>query len=289
MNASHQLSTKSQASLLSEKLEVGVVKLKVKSLELEKRFYKDLVGLELVSESENVVTLGWQNHEIIQLHKNSKLPYPNQHQAGLYHLAILFAERGELAQALKRIFAQHFPLFTGSSDHLVSEAFYFHDPEGNGVELYYDRDPKSWVWQDGTIIMGSKYIDPHLYIQEYSQKSPSSQKKLGHIHLKVGDIEKAKHFYVDILGMSVTFQTSTALFVSDGKYHHTLGMNIWESEGAGSKDDVLGLDSFTLLLSGLGDLDLLAKRLHDNGYSYRREVNEIELHDPWGNKIDIIL
>lgn len=278
-----------QTSTLTKRLEVGTVELYVSNIKKEKDFFVDLVGLEVLEDSDSEITLGFDEREVVKLLLTKELPAFNVKNAGLYHIAIVFESRSALAQAVERILIEDNNKFLGSSDHVVSEAFYFSDPEGNGVELYYDRDPKSWVWQDGKVMMGSTYIDPLLYIQKYKISSESAAKKMGHIHLQVGDIEKAKQFYVENLGMHITAEMPTALFVSDGLYHHTIGMNTWNSDGALQRPETLGLKQFTLLLDSEEDITKLLQRL-DSGnisYTYSDIQKSIKLEDPWRNNIII--
>src|SRR5690606_28037910 len=145
--------------------------------------------------------------------------------------------------------------FTGSADHLVSLAFYFDDPEGNGVELYWDRPREEWRWQDGSVAMDTLPLDPNGFIAEHrvapgdlaatgavaatgAAAAPgSAAASIGHVHLKVGNIDVARAFYVDTLGFEVTVGSwPGALFASAGGYHHHLGMNAWQSRGAGPSE-----------------------------------------------------
>lgn len=274
-----------QSSILSSKIEMGVVELNVANLELQKNFYEDLVGLEIISETDSVITLGYQSREVIRLIHTPDLSLFPRNSAGLYHIAILYESQATLAQVLAKILQTDPVRFEGSSDHLVSEAFYFNDPEGNGVELYFDRDPSTWQWDNGKVVMGSQYIDPQDYINAYSQVSAKPVKKMGHIHLQVGDISEAKKFYVDILGFSITSEMPSALFLSDGYYHHHIGMNVWNSEGSGKRNDTLGLKSFTILLSDIADIEALENRLNEVKINYEEIENGITVQDPWGTMI----
>src|SRR5690606_14167484 len=146
--------------------------------------------------------------------------------AGLFHTAILFNTQEALAAAVYSVARKHPGTFTGSSDHLVSKAFYFTDPEGNGVELYWDRDRSEWSWTHGAIEMSTLYLDPNAFLQEHlTERAVDTpvigDAQVGHVHLQVGDIASAREFYVERLGFE---QTATygpsALFVSAGGYHH---------------------------------------------------------------------
>lgn len=279
------LKTKTEStSLLSKILDMGVTELNVRDLELMEKFYTEYADLEMLQREEEKVLLGHNNRGVIALVKSNEQPSASG-SAGLYHNAIVFSSRGQLARAVKKILEEVPQYYVGTADHLVSEAFYFNDPEGNGLELYFDKDKSVWEWQDGKIKMDSIYIDPIAYIQKYAQDYESTEKHMGHVHLKVGDIQQAKKFYVDILGFDITAEMSSALFVSVAGYHHHLGMNIWESAGAGRRSPSLGLRSFELKLNSKHDIERLKQRLQDNNITFVEENNKIEVSDPWGNTI----
>src|SRR5690606_4664496 len=123
-------------------------------------------------------------------------------QAGLFHTAFLFDDKASLAATAYRAAQHPQSHFVGSSDHLVSEAFYFTDPEGNGVELYVDRPRDQWVRSNGQIAMSTEYLNPNAYIKEHLteqalQAGPALAGRVGHVHLQVGDLQTARAFYVD--------------------------------------------------------------------------------------------
>lgn len=272
-------------SILTSELQMGAVELVVNDLEKQQHFYQTLVGLSLLEETEVSVVLGHEDRPVIKLRMDTTKPSPATGSAGLYHTATVFESRAALAQALQRTLAEAPELYSGSADHLVSEAFYFNDPEGNGVELYFDKDPSTWVWHNGQVEMGSVFIDIHDYISEHAFQSATPAKKMGHVHLKVGSIAEAKQFYVDVLGFRVTAEMPTALFVSDGQYHHNLGMNVWESTGAGKREASTGLSSLVLLLDKQADLDKLETRLTESGIRFEKKDNQVIVFDPWLNQV----
>lgn len=274
---------------LSSQLQMGAVKLFVNNLETETFFYHSLIGLEILYESHSEVLLGYHNREVIQLLYSPDLSPSPPGSAGLYHLAIVFESRSVLAEAVKNILLQDPARYSGTADHLVSEAFYFSDPEGNGVELYFDKDETTWQWQDGKIVMASIYIDPEDYIRKHQDQTESRTKKIGHVHLRVGDIEKAYTFYINLLGFAETLKMPTALFISNGRYHHHLGMNTWESLGAERKDVSLGLNSFQVYLPATSDLERLKNRLTDAMTQITTKNSVLEVKDPWGNKIEFVV
>ncbi len=272
-------------SKLTSHLEMGVVELLVNDLNKQRHFYQDLVGLTVLDEASGSAVLGYESRPIVKLREDKNRPFPATHSAGLYHSATVFETRSALAQALLKILTDSPQLYSGSADHLVSEAFYFNDPEGNGVELYFDKDPSTWIWNNGQIEMDSVYIDVKEYILTHGQTSATQAKKMGHVHLKVGSIAEAKRFYVEVLGFRVTAEMPTALFISDGQYHHHLGMNVWESNGAGQRQSTLGLSSFVMMLDKKSDLEKLEARLNKFGVDFKKNSDKTIVFDPWLNQL----
>lgn len=271
---------------LSNNLEMGAVVLRVNNLEATRKFYIELVGLDVLRETSSTVVLGSNGREVVIIKHTPELTPAPRGSAGLYHLAIVFASRGTLVHSIQKILTQDPTLFIGTADHLVSEAFYFTDPEGNGVELYFDKDPKTWLWRGDQIVMDSIFIDPHEYINTHQSSRSHSNKKLGHVHLKVGEIETARKFYHHTLGFAVTASMPTALFMSEGSYHHHVGMNVWESYGAGKRQKSLGLEQFTVYLPTTSELNNLTKRLEGNQVTFTSVADTIILNDPWENTIE---
>ncbi len=272
------------SSLLSNSLEMGVTELNVKSVELMEAFYNEYVGLEILTKSDKKVVLGYKERPIIVLNRSEE-PKSSPGSAGLYHNAIVYASRGELARTVKKMLDKAPQYYAGTADHLVSEAFYFTDPEGNGLELYFDKEKSTWEWQDGKIKMDSIYIDPIAYINKYTSEYESLEKHMGHVHLKVGNIEEAKTFYVETVGFDITAELGSALFISVAGYHHHIGLNTWESNGAGKRVPSLGLKSFELILDKIQDLTTLKNRLNKKNIPYNEKEGIIIVNDPWNNQI----
>lgn len=272
-------------SHLSAKISMGVTELLVGDLKAMTGFYHHLVGLDVIEETPNVVLLGSGSVPIVRLIKEDMLRAASAQSAGLYHNAILFASRAALAQTLENILTNQPFWFSGSADHLVSEAFYFSDPEGNGLELYFDKDADTWQWQDGQVVMGAVYIDPEAYIEQHRDELGADGKKMGHVHLKVGSVDLARSFYVDVLGFAITAEYPGALFVSDGQYHHHLGLNMWESAGAEKRTKSLGLQSVQVVVNSASDLENLQQRLQVAQLPFVQRDGQIVVEDPWGNEL----
>lgn len=276
-------------STLAPSLEIQPSQLYVKDLSKVGRFYKDMVGLDVLSSSNNRWTLGYDQTPILELVSKPKLSAAPTESAGLFHNAILFSSRTDLARIVLNIIQRAPEHYEGSADHLVSEAFYFHDPENNGLELYYDPPSENWKWINDQVQMDTLYLDPQDYILKHLQGDTDQPKKLGHVHLKVGDIPTAKKFYVDQLGFDITLDMGSALFVSVGGYHHHLGMNTWMSRGAERRTPGLGLGEVKMILPTKKDIDNLASRLDSNKLPFKPKTKGLQAEDPWGNKLLFML
>ncbi len=277
--------TSQTTDVLASSLTMGAVSLNVRDIAKLQEFYTRVIGLEVLKQEDQKLMLGFKETPIVVLHATPDLPLPSPGSAGLYHLAIVFSSRGDLARTVQRILTDVPDLYTGSGDHLVSESFYLSDPEGNGIELYFDRDPSTWKWENGLVKMATLYIPERDYVRQYSFTQEQENMKIGHVHLKIGDIEEARQFYVETVGFSITATLPSALFVSVGGYHHHLGMNTWESSGAGKRGETLGLSSFELILPTSNDIVRLKERLEKNNVEHKNIEKSIEFTDPWGNRI----
>jgi len=276
--------------LLSAKTAMDAVTLHVEDLDGMSRYYREAIGLVMLAESDGLVVLGRGAVPVVVLRHTPGLPRPSRRQAGLFHTAILFANQTDLAAAV--ISAARHPRshFVGSSDHLVSEAFYFTDPEGNGIELYADRDRSQWPTRDGQIPMPSLYLDPQQFLTEHLTEDAVAGMEdaaagVGHVHLQVGDLATAETFYVDTLGFETTFRYTGALFVSAGGYHHHLAMNIWNSQGAGPRASTLGLGEVAITVPTREELDAVAARLRHRGVALSDDGATVRTLDPWRNTV----
>lgn len=274
-----------KASLLAKDIDIKPSQLYVKDIQKVAKFYREVVKLESLLATNSHVILGQGEVPILELISKPEFNNAPIHSAGLFHNAILYSSRSTLAQTIANIL-QHAPWsYEGTGDHLVSEAFYFHDPENNGLELYFDRPREDWQWQNNRIVMDTLYIDPVEYIQKHSSSDTIADISIGHVHLKVGDIPLARSFYVDKLGFDITADVGSALFVSVGGYHHHLGMNIWNSAGASQRDPSLGLGQVKIMLPNIDDMNYLANRLSTGKYGFREMNGQLIVKDPWNNEL----
>ncbi len=286
--------------LLPGDTRMGRVSLDVADLDALTAFYRDVLLLQVLAERPSEVDLGRGGETLVTLRHRPDLPKGERRSAGLFHTALLHPDRATLAATLASVAIRVPQLYTGAGDHLVSQAFYLDDPEGNGIELYWDRPRDEWRWQDGRVVMDTLYIDPNGFIGEHLTDAardllstePERRSALdgldgtvGHVHLKVGDAELAKRFYVDLLGFELTADVPGAVFVSAGGYHHHMAMNTWRSAGAGLRAPGLGLGRVDITLPDATEVARAAARLRAHGVQLRDTGAAVELDDPWGNLV----
>ncbi|MEZ4521785.1 MAG: VOC family protein [Thermomicrobiales bacterium] len=267
----------------------GRVGIRVADLDRSLGFYRDLMGFELIDRGRGQARLGAaaSHQPIIVLREVPGLARAPQSAAGLYHFAILLPSRPDLARFARHLIDSRLPF--GQSDHTVSEALYFDDPDGNGIEVYADRPRSTWPVDNGIVRMTGDPIDFEdlLGLLDDGQDRWSGMPdgtKIGHVHLRVSDLERSKAFYVGTLGFDVTADfVRGALFVSAGGYHHHLGMNVWQSRGRPlAGEDVAGLDAYTIVLPDRESWEAVVRRLGgsppDNGNFGAKDPDGISFH-----------
>lgn len=272
---------------------MGAVTLNVADLDGMTAYYRDGVGLAVLDQVGPRVTLGRAQQPIVVLVHTPSLRHAAAGQAGLFHTAILFDTETALAAAVHSVARLRPGSFTGSADHLVSKAFYFDDPEGNGVELYWDRNRTQWSWTHGQVEMGTLFLDPNAYLREHLDErglagEPVGEARVGHIHLSVGDVSTARDFYADKLGFDVTLALGDqAVFVSAGGYHHHMAMNVWNSRGAGRRQHTLGLGRVDIELPTADDVGELVERMTHYRVPVRDDGRAVDFEDPWANAVSL--
>jgi catechol 2,3-dioxygenase len=283
----------STQDLLPADLTMGTVMLKVGDMKVMTDYYQRALGLEIVAEQDGGLYLGRRHKPLVHLAPAPGLAIPSRGEAGLFHTALLFEDQPSLAATVATA-AQYEPQsFTGSADHLVSEAFYFSDPEGNGIELYWDRPREAWSWEGKNVVMDSLALPPQRYLETFlTEESVTAQRDaeagVGHVHLQVGDVHSAQEFYVGTLGFEKTAGWhGQALFVSAGGYHHHMAMNVWNSRGAGPRRDTLGLGEVLIEVPSGDDVGALADRLKTAGVQSHHTGAELRFEDPWRNRIRV--
>lgn len=279
--------------LLAADTAMGAVTLSVANLDALTAYYRDAVALTVLSESADAVVLGRGTTPVVILKHSPALKHASPRDAGLFHTAILFDTEEALAASVYSVATRYPTTFTGSSDHLVSKAFYFTDPEGNGVKLYWDRDRTQWSWTHGAVEMATLFLDPNGFLQENLTEAAVEQPviggaRVGHVHLQVGDVATAREFYVNQLGFEATTEIpGSAVFVSAGGYHHHMAMNTWNSSGAGPRLPALGLAQIDIAVPNADELGALGERMTHHGIPLRHDGQTLSFDDPWANQIRV--
>src|SRR5690625_1698503 len=231
---------------------VSHVNIKVQNLERSLAFYQNVIGFKVLNQTEIQANLTADGKTVLLSIEQPKNVTPKeQRSTGLYHFALLLPNHSDLANIVRH-FANLGVQF-GSSDHLVSEALYLADPDGNEIEIYIDRDPSEWNWKNGEVAMAVDPINFEDLLSEGNQQGWSGLPEstiMGHIHLHVSELKKTEELYIKGLGFEVVNRYgSQALFISDGKYHHHIGLNTWNGVGAPTPSpNSVGLESFHLML-----------------------------------------
>lgn len=275
---------------------MGPVTLRVADLDRMRDYYRDAIALDVLADGGDRVVLGRGGRALVVLQHAPELRHAPAGSAGLFHTAILYESPAALAGALYAVATTAPETFTGSADHLVSQAFYTSDPEGNGVELYWDRPRSEWTWTNGQVEMATLALDPNGYLQTHLTETGRDTPRdaalggatVGHVHLSVGDVPSAQAFYVDALGFEPTATIGNqALFVSAGGYHHHMAMNVWSSRGAGPRMPALGLGRVDIVLPGDDDRTALLSRLAHAGVEVRDDGRTLRFEDPWRNALEV--
>jgi catechol 2,3-dioxygenase len=272
---------------------LGAVSLTVSDLARSRAFYETALGLSVRELDDGDLVFGVPGgHALVRLHGDASAPALDRRATGLFHLAILYPARLDLAHALARLAAARWSL-DGVSDHLVSEALYLSDPDGNGIELYRDRPREQWNYADGQLEMATLPLDLRNLADELSsaegpQPGAPAGTVMGHVHLQVASIPEAEAFYHGVLGFDVTVRGYPgALFVSAGGYHHHLGLNTWHSAGSGpAPAGAVGLRSYEVILPDRSELERVLQRVRDAGLAADpHDDGAVAVRDPSGNLV----
>jgi catechol 2,3-dioxygenase len=274
-------------------MRVGQVTLRVRNLDLVADYYRDAIGLTVMQRTPTGARLGAGGVPLLDLSRRANAPAEARNAAGLYHTAFLMPTRKDLARWLVHAASNKVPL-SGFADHLVSESVYLDDPEGNGIEVYADRAPENWKWDGTTVAMATDPLDIDGLLTLTNSRIPDyagapEGLRIGHMHLRVGDLDQADRFYGGVIGFDPTRKRTGAAFLSSGRYHHHLGINVWQSAGAGRRDDAAtGLAWFSLEVAKPEMLEAQEQRLRQAGAPAAAISNGIETADPWGTKVRLI-
>ena len=279
-------STAGQATL-PDGLRLGPVHLTVTDLERSIPFYETAIGLQLARRDGAEAALGTGGEDLLVLTEEPSARPAGRH-AGLYHYALLYPAREELARAAQRLIATQTPV-SGASDHKISEAIYLPDPDGNGIELAADRSREHWGdLSDPTALGGPQPLDMVSLMAPVEGSEPPADApgdlRVGHVHLHVADIDGALEFWRDLVGFEVMTQFPNAAFVAAGGYHHHLGLNTWRGEGVPPMPSgVVGLRHWTIVLESAAEVAAVRERLARGGAPVEDRPDGFLTRDPWNN------
>ncbi len=277
------------------------VQIKVANLEPELLFYQQVIGLELNWRKRESAGLGVDGRDLVRL---THLPGGKRYRGvtGLYHFALLFPNRRELARAIARLLALKWP--NAPTDHVMTKTTYLTDPEGNEIELYCEspedgifamneRGQFYAIWADGRLSNGREPLDlkalfAHLTPDDRLDAPVPPETRLGHFHLYVANLDETRHFYHDLLGfddMGIARAFRMGM-VSAGGYHHHIGYNTWQGEGAPPPPpDAIGLDHIAFTLPTPQAWQNFRARLEETGIPYNQTEEGILLADPSQNGV----
>ena len=286
MDAANRSSTVTFAN--TTPLRIGAVGLKARDLSRLTDFYSNAIGLNVIGRDTRTARLGAGGVTLLELEAAPGATPDDPRTAGLFHTAFLQPTRQDLARWLVHA-ARNRVQLTGASDHLVSEAIYLDDPEGNGIEVYRDRTPEEWRWSGGRIQMATDRLDLDDLAADTGNAAYAGAPgglRVGHIHLRVGDLAATQKFYCDTIGLDPTAGRGGALFMSSGRYHHHVGSNVWHSAGAGQRDaDRAGLSWFAIEAADGATRDTEVSRLKAAAVPVHAIENGYETHDPFGTRV----
>lgn len=268
------------------------VQLKVEDLERAVRFYRDMLGFQVLAQSQDRAKLSADGtRPLLSLVRPEGVTPKQERRAGLYHFALLLPTRSDLARMVTYLVRQGIRF--GSADHLVSEAIYFSDPDGNGIEIYSDTDPDTWHWSETGVEMDSVPLDFDDLLKEGAPQDESFQLPektvIGHLHLHVSYLDEAEEFYTEGLGFEIaTRYGESALFLSTSRYHHHIALNIWNGVGAPpTPPESVGLDFFTIVYPDAASRQQALEQLAKLGVTVQKDEERYLVKDPAGNRMEL--
>ena len=270
---------------------VELVELKVNDLERSLAYYEEIIGFKVLEKQDNKVFLTADGKTALLSLEQPENVIPKQQQTtGLYHFALLLPTRADLGAVLKHFIEKNVRI--GAGDHLVSEALYLNDPDGNGIEIYSDRPDTEWKWDGEYVDMATLQIDAQSILAEGANTKwvglPAGT-VMGHIHLQVSELAQTQTFY-ELLGFEVvTPNYPGALFMSTGKYHHHIGLNTWAGVGAPpAASNATGLAAFSLVYPNNEALQNAITNLKANNVHVQEENGIFITQDPSKNTVKLI-
>ncbi len=278
---------------LADATRLGAVHLTVTDLERSLAFYAHTIGLRVHRRESAVAALGAGGEDLVVLHEDPSARPAGRH-GGLYHVALLYPTRAELARVAIRLAVTRVAI-QGASDHGTHEAIYLPDPDGNGLELAADFPREQWpdISSPDGYGGGPAPLDLDDLLMTIAGEDATSHAApgvaVGHVHLHVGDLEAATRFYRDGLGFAVMTDLGTAIFVSAGGYHHHVGVNVWRGRGVPPVPaDAVGLRHWTLVVPDAAELAAVRARLQAIGAPVEDRDTGFLARDPSGTAVLVV-
>lgn len=279
---------------LPEAAHVGAVDLQVSDLERSLGYYQQVLGFRVLAREGARAELGASGSSLrlLRLHERpGARRVPSQGRIGLYHFAILLPDRASLGRFVAHL--AEVGAHAGAADHLVSEALYLHDPDGLGIEVYADRPRDSWQADGGELRMATLPLDVASLVEAASGERWSGMPAgttMGHLHLHVGDLQRASSFYHAALGLDTMVWSYTgALFMSAGGYHHHLGLNTWAGPDAiAAPEDEARLLAWQLVLPDAATVAEARRSVASSGFETRDAGHGWFSADPWGTTLHVV-
>jgi len=280
------------APSLPAALRLGPVHLTVTDLDRSVAWYQESLGLRVHRHDAGEARLGDGEATTLVLVEEPQARRPGR-TAGLFHYALLFPSREELARAAVRLSLARTPI-QGASDHGTHEAIYLADPDGNGIELAADRPRDRWPTPEQEFSGGGpRPLDFDSLLATIAGEVPAPQVgaglRTGHLHLHVGDIDRGLAFYRDLIGFEVWWVMPGAAFVAAGGYHHHLGFNTWRGAGVpAAPAGIVGLREWTVELPAAGDVAAVRARLEAAGVPVEDSARGFLVRDPWAMALRVV-
>ncbi|HEX5073780.1 MAG TPA: VOC family protein [Gemmatimonadaceae bacterium] len=273
---------------------IGVVRLQVADIARSLAYYERVLGFRVVRRGDSVAVLGSAGDDspIIELRERpGARPHPRRGQLGLFHFAILLPDRPSLGRFLRHL--SDIGAYAGMSDHLVSEALYLTDPDGLGIEVYADRPRADWRYAGRELQMATIPLNVQDLVAAAGSERWAGMPngtRIGHVHLHVGDLDRAAAFYHDALGFDkVVWSYPGALFLSAGGYHHHLGTNTWAAGAQAATDEDARLIEWELVMPDAASVSAAAGSVEAAGGTVERSKDGTVLaHDPWGTAVRLV-
>ena len=271
---------------------VGQVRLTIEDLDRSLKFYQEIMGFAILDRTDTTANLTADGKtSILKLEQPEGIQPKQARTTGMYHFALLLPTRKDLANFVIHLSENNIQM--GAADHLVSEALYIKDLDGNEIEIYVDRDPEVWDWNGEEVAMTT---DPLNFQELISHRVPDekwvglpTETVMGHIHLHVAELEKTEEFYVKGLGFDVVNRFgSQALFLSTAKYHHHIGLNTWNGVGAAKPaENTVGMESVEFIYNDKAAIEATVAKLEKIGATVVEEDGRTFTYDPSGIKIEL--